>query len=246
MRLLENKIEGCKVDTQSLQNSTLLTQPSQTANTHQTLPMSSQSVPNQPRQIVTNQTLPLSSQTATNLTVPSQPTCIASQDGLVPQQNMQYMRPSAANNVTLSDLYQMPELNDRVQLEIAKLLLVGNSTGPINDRDTFYRQLVQDTVKQASGKLKIKSGLELESHELVRQVVYWPHAFTSELSHCVNNRKATNIDIESFIFGTINYFTYMYECRRCVISGEASPASSFETFDVHSSNTWLGTGKATT
>lgn len=72
------------------------------------------------------------------------------------------------------------------------------------DRDSFYKQLVQDTVKEASGKLKIKSGLDLESQELVRQVIYWPHAFTSELSHCVKNRKASTIDLEAFVFGAVN------------------------------------------
>ena len=211
MRLLENKIEGCKVDSQ---NQTVLTQQRLT---HQTFPVSSQISPVS-SQTPIQQTFPVPSQT---LTVPSQTFPVSSQQAvtvhssgvpiIVPSQpitspdvqvSQQSMRPTPAN-VTLSDLYQMQGLNDRVQLEMAKLPLVG-STAPDSDRDTFYRQLVQDTVKQASGKLKIKSGLELESQELVRLVVYWPHAFTSELSHCVKNRKATNIDIESFIFGTVN------------------------------------------
>lgn len=188
MKLLEDKIEGCKSDIHPFQDSHTLTQPSQIE--------SSQTLPSQtgPNQTLTSQTV--SSQSVAGQNVSTQ--------HMVPQniQPMPSMGPSFGNNMTLSDLYKMPELNDSVQLEMSKLPLVGG--GANSDRDTFYRQLVQDTVKQASGKLKIKSGLELESQELVRQVVYWPHAFTSELTHCVKNRKAMNIDIESFIFGTVN------------------------------------------
>ena len=104
--------------------------------------------------------------------------------------------------VSYADLRHMPALVSRVQSEMAELPIVGEAA--VRDRDTFYKQLVQDTVKEAAGKLKIKSGLELESQELVRRVIYWPHAFTSEISHCLKTRKSNNINIEGFMFGALN------------------------------------------
>ena len=107
-----------------------------------------------------------------------------------------------SNSLTLSALHELPGLVESVQSELAQLPLVGQAA--TRDRDTFYRQLVQDTVTQASGKLKIKSGMDLESQELVRQIVYWPHAFTSELAHTVKSKKSGSIPLEAFIFGAIN------------------------------------------
>ena len=116
----------------------------------------------------------------------------------VPKTNRTQPQDNSVNS--LNDLYQLPGLMQRVEADLNELPLGGQS----KDRETFYRQLVQDTVKEASGKLKIKSGLDLDSQELVRRIIYWPHAFTSELSHCTKTRKATNIDLEAFIFGFVN------------------------------------------
>ena len=65
---------------------------------------------------------------------------------------------------TITDLYNMFGLTNRIEAELNELPLGRH----VKDKDieTFYRQLVQDTVKEVSGKLKIKSGLDLESQEL--------------------------------------------------------------------------------
>ena len=182
MRLLENKIEGCKVDSQ---NQTVLTQQRLT---HQTFPVSSQISPVS-SQTPIQQTFPVPSQT---LTVPSQTFPVSSQQAVtvhssgVPiiapsqlitspdvQVSQQSMRPTPAN-VTLSDLYQMQGLNDRVQLEMAKLPLVG-STAPDSDRDTFYRQLVQDTVKQASVNILLMNDGDVSHQEKQARLLLLKH-----------------------------------------------------------------------
>ena len=182
MRLLENKIEGCKVDSQ---NQTVLTQQRLT---HQTFPVSSQISPVS-SQTPIQQTFPVPSQT---LTVPSQTFPVSSQQAvtvhssgvpiIVPSQpitspdvqvSQQSMRPTPAN-VTLSDLYQMQGLNDRVQLEMAKLPLVG-STAPDSDRDTFYRQLVQDTVKQASVNILLMNDGDVSHQEKQARLLLLKH-----------------------------------------------------------------------
>lgn len=58
--------------------------------------------------------------------------------------------------VSYADLRHMPALVSRVQSEMAELLIVGDAT--VRDRDSFYKQLLQDTVKEAAGRLKIKIG----------------------------------------------------------------------------------------
>jgi hypothetical protein len=100
------------------------------------------------------------------------------------------------------DLHEMPDLVEAVGADMVGLPFTAGR--PNNDREAFYRQMVQDTVKQAYGKLKLKSGLDLESQELVKNIVYWPHAFTSELAHLIKQRKANNISMEAFLFGTVN------------------------------------------
>lgn len=44
----------------------------------------------------------------------------------------------------------------------------------------------------------------METQEYVRRVIFWPHAFTGEISHLTKQRKPVNISIEAFVLGAIN------------------------------------------